>query len=145
MDLTYLPVHLCSNTKIKYLLNLIDHFSKFIISQPVGGGSGKTVEKKLEMCFKEYGVPEQLGSDNGSEFTNKDVTKLLKKHNIRHVYGKPYCPHSQRIMERAHRTIKTAILAKYLENKKNFNLINSLKDVVLTLNNTIHVTTKETL
>ena len=38
------------------------------------------------------------------------------------VHRKPYCPHSLSIIERGHRTIKTALVSKYLENKKNFNL-----------------------
>ena len=37
----------------------------------------------------------------------------------------------------------TALVSKYLENKEKFNLFLSLKEVVLTLNNITHVTTKK--
>ena len=71
MDLTYLPLDLCKNTKIKYL------FNKYIISYTIANKSGKTIANKLENCFKEYEVPIQLCSDNVSEFTDKDVTKEI--------------------------------------------------------------------
>ena len=120
MDLTYLPIELCKKTKIKYLFNLIDHFSKFIISYPIENKNGKTIANKLEQCFKEFGVPNQIGSDNGSEFINKYVNNILTKNNIIAVHGRPYCPHSQGIVERAHRTIRTELVSKYLENKIKF-------------------------
>ena len=84
-----------------------------------------------------------MGSDNGSEFINKYDNNILTKNNIIAVHGRPYCPHSQGIVERAHRTIRTALVSKYLENKEKFNLFLSLKEVVLTLNNITHVTTKK--
>ena len=60
MDLTYLPLDLFTNIKIKYLFNLIDHFSKFIISYPFYNKNGKIIAKKLEVCFKEYGSAKSI-------------------------------------------------------------------------------------
>ena len=41
IDLTYIPDDLCKKTKYKYILNCIDHFSKFLISH--------LIEKKMQM------------------------------------------------------------------------------------------------
>ena len=76
-------------------------------------------------------MPNQVGSDNGSEFINKHITNILVKKIIIAVHGRPYCPHSQGIIELAHRTIRTALVSKYLENKDTFNLFLSLKEVIL--------------
>ena len=81
-------------------------------------------------------------SDNGSEFTNKNVKSLVDKKGISFIHSKPYNPHSQGTVERVHRTVRDALICKYLENSKKFNLINSLNEVVYIYNNTIHKTTK---
>ena len=49
---------------------------------------------------------------------NKKVKKLLNENNIKFIHGKPYNPHSQGVVERVHRTIRTALICKYLEDKK---------------------------
>ena len=84
-----------------------------------------------------------MGSDKGTEFVNKNVQKLLKSKDIIWVKGKPYNPHSQGVVERVHRTIRTGLICKYFENKSSFDLKLSLNEVVETYNNCIHRTTKK--
>lgn len=107
-DLTYIPSDLCKSTKFKYLLNIVDHFSKFIISYPIEKKKGPTIKSKLEECFKKYGYPEQVGSDNGSELVKKIVKNFLSKLNINFIHR----------IERAFRTIRNALICQYLDNIK---------------------------
>ena len=93
--------------------------------------SGKEIAIKLEECIKKFGIPEQIGSDNGSEFINKNVKNLLESNNIKFIHGKPYNPHSQGTVELVHRTVSDGLICKYLENTKKFNLNNSLIQVVV--------------
>ena len=58
---------------IQYICHL-----KFIISYAIENKNTKNIVNKLKLCFKEFGVPKQLGSDNGFEFNNKEVEKSLK-------------------------------------------------------------------
>ena len=143
VDLTYLPDFLLKNTNYKYLLNIADHFSKYLTSYLIKKKEGKSIADKLNTYFKKFGIPQQLGSDNGTEFVNKNVQKLLKSKDIIWVKGKPYNPHSQGVVERVHRTIRTGLICKYLENKSSFDLKLSLNEVVETYNNCIHRTTKK--
>ena len=142
MDLTFIPNFLSGNTGYKYLFNVLDHFSKFLISYAIKDKSAKTIANLLSKTFKKFGKPEQILSDNGSEFINKNVTNLLKKEGISFIHGKPYNPHSQGTVERVHRTVRDALICKYLENSKKFNLIFSLNEVISIYNETIHRTTK---
>ena len=142
IDLTHIPNILTGNTGYKYLFNILDHFSKFLISYALKDKAGKTIANLLNKTFNKYGKPEQLLSDNGSEFTNKNVKSLVDKKGISFIHSKPYNPHSQGTVERVHRTVRDALICKYLENSKKFNLINSLNEVVYIYNNTIHKTTK---
>ena len=105
-----MPIELTKNKKTIYLLNILDHFSKYLISFKIANKKGKTISEKLDICFKKFGCPEQIGTDNGSEFSNKHVKILLNKYNIKLINGKPFNPHSQSTVERVHKTVKTLFM-----------------------------------
>lgn len=142
VDLTYLPLTLIKNTEFKYLLNCIDHFSKYVVSFLLKTKKANEVCNKLNVYFTDYGVPIEIGTDNDSKFNNNLVKSLLSSKNIKYIRGKPYNPHSHGVCQRVHRTIRNGLICKYLENKKAFNIENALKFVVNTYNNTTHRTTK---
>ena len=73
----------------------------------------------ISSIFQINGFPEQIGSDNGPEFNNKLVLKLLSENKIKFLKCKPYNPHSQATVERVHPTVRNGIICLYLENKKN--------------------------
>lgn len=73
--MTYIPIDFIKNKKNCYIFNILDHFSKFLISYIINNKYGKTIAEKLSKCFEDYGV----GSDNGTVFINKHVKKLLEK------------------------------------------------------------------
>ena len=143
MDITYLPNFLISNSKFKYILNIIDHFSKYLVSYLINKKDASVIVEKLKLYFIKYGIPKQIGTDNGSEFVNKKVINLLANNNIEFVRGKPYNPHSQGVVERVHRSVRTGLICKYLEDKKNFDINKSLFQVINSYNNVVHSTTKK--
>ena len=67
-DIWYLPEKLRENNDYLYCLDIIDHFSKYIMSFPVVNNNAENVLN----CFKEFcilkGYPKILQSDNGVEF-----------------------------------------------------------------------------
>ena len=142
LDLTYLPLMLLKNTEFKYMLNCIDHFSKYVVSYLIKQKTGKVITEKLKHFFRKFGEPKEIGTDNGSEFNNKFVKKLLDSKGIKHIKGKPYNPHSQGIVERVHRTLRNGLVCKYLEDKEKFSLNNSLNFVVNSYNNIKHRATR---
>ena len=67
----------------KYLLMVIDIFSKYGWILPVKDKKGDTVSKAFQSIFKEGRKPEYLWTDKGSEFYNKQMKDFLNKHNIK--------------------------------------------------------------
>ena len=90
--------------------------------------------------IKNYGIPDELGTYNGKEFSNKKLKNYLTKNNIKFIHGSAYNPRSQGCVERLHRTIKISLICNKLENKNNFNIIKALNYTISTYNNTIHST-----
>ena len=60
---------------------VMDVFSKFWWAEPLKFKTGAAVKARLENNFKEQ-IPRKVWSDTGTEFSNKEVRKLLTKHNI---------------------------------------------------------------
>ena len=71
IDITYLPLELIENTNYKYLLNILDHFSKYLFSYLLSDKKADSIYKILNDCFLNYGYPKQIGCDNGKEFNDK--------------------------------------------------------------------------
>ena len=65
------------NRGIKYLLAVIDVFSKYGWLIPLKYKTGKSVASALKAIFKER-KPEKMWVDKGKEFYNKDVKELIE-------------------------------------------------------------------
>ncbi len=70
------------NSNYKYILTIIDVFSKIGFAFPLKTKSGPEVANVLSDVFKQHGAPIFLQSDKGLEFLNKHVRAVLKEFNI---------------------------------------------------------------
>ena len=65
------------NRKVKYLLAVIDVFSKYGWLIPLKDNTGKSVASALETIFKDR-KPEKMWVDKGKEFYNTYVKDLIE-------------------------------------------------------------------
>ena len=70
----------------------------------------KTIEVLREL-FSSFGLPEQLVSDNGPQFTSEQFVKFIQSNKIRHIRCSPYHPSSNGFVERFVRSFKEAMKA----------------------------------
>ena len=82
VDLVEIREHIKINEGVNYLLNVIDHFSKFAWSIPIKNKSSAVVVDRLQELFLIEGFPEVLQSDNGTEFVNKEMTTLSETYGL---------------------------------------------------------------
>ena len=71
------------NKGIKFLLTVIDVFSKYGWIITLKTKKGEEVTLAFTKIFKEGRIPKFLWTDKGSEFYNIHMKKLLDKHNIK--------------------------------------------------------------
>ena len=95
----------------KMYLIVIDAHSKWpeVVVMP-STTSTKTTEA-LESVFAKYGLPEQLVSDNGPQFTSQEFIQFTRQHGIRHIRSTPYHPSTNGLAERFVLTFKSAMKA----------------------------------
>ena len=102
MDLTKLS-H--KNYDIKYLLTVIDTFSKYTWVQPLKSKSGSEILKVFSTILEEnHHNPQKLRLDQGKEFTNAPFQQYSEKQNINFYTAKTE-PKSA-IIEPYNRTLK---------------------------------------
>ena len=71
------------NEGIRYLLMVIDVFSKFGWIRPLKDKRGQSVADAFKDIFKTKRKPKMLWSDKGSEFFNAIMKDLLSKNGIK--------------------------------------------------------------
>ena len=122
------------NDGYKYILMVMDVFSKYGWAEPLKFKTAAEVNKALEKIFRDK-IPKRIWADRGTEFWNKDVGKLLLKHNIT-LYStdnEEKCS----VIERWNRTIKTK-LWKYFTANGTHKYIDILQPLIEKYNNTKH-------
>ena len=120
----------------KYLLVLIDVFSKYAWVSPLLSKSAGEIERELQNVFvTSKRQPKTLQTDKGSEFLNKPVKTLLKKRNV-----KLFTTFSERkasVVERFNRTLKNHMF-RYFTKQDTRRYVDILQDLVKKYNNTVH-------
>ena len=123
------------NKGYKYLITVIDVFSKYGWIQPIKNKTGTEVEGAFKNIFAEGRVPEKLWVDKGKEFYNQHVKKLLNKMNIE-MYSTENEEKSS-VVERWNRTMKNKMY-KYFTANVTRTYIDVLPEMVDKYNNTKH-------
>jgi len=123
------------NNGVKYLLAVIDIFSKYGWLIPLKSKTGVEVANALQNIFKER-KPEKLWVDKGKEFYNRDVQKLISLYSTENE-------EKSSVVERWNRTMKEKIF-KYFSANSTKRYIDVLDELVKNYNNTVHSTIRMT-
>ena len=99
-----------------------------------------TTINELHHLFAAYGLPKQLVSDNGPQFTSEEFSTFCKQNGVKHIRCAPYHLASNGLAERFVQTFKRAMKASS-EDKNSFN--QRLTNFLLTYRSTPHATTGE--
>ena len=81
-DLVEMGAYSKFNEGIRYLLMVIDIFSKFGWIRVLKNKRGDTVAEAFMSIFEEGRVPKKLWVDKGKEFWNKNVDEVMKKFEV---------------------------------------------------------------
>ena len=99
----------------KYLLTIIDHFTRFCEVIPIAKQDTETIVRKfVTRIITQFGVPKKLLTDRGANFTSaliKETCKLLK---IQKLQTSSYNPQANGVCERMHKLLTLRRLMSYI-------------------------------
>lgn len=131
-----------------YMFNMIDVFSKYVISRPLKNKDEKTVLEafksmmgELYKKFKNY--PDQILSDNGSEFKNSKIKKYCKRIKVKQLFTVAENSSHAKLVERWNGYIRRQI-ARYDNQFDNPEWSKYYQQLLYNYNNTISRITKKT-
>lgn len=65
--------------------------------------------RALKQLFATYGLPQQLVSDNGPQFSSVEFATFLVRNGVKHIRSSPYHPSTNGLAEHFVRTLKQAM------------------------------------
>ena len=90
-------------------LIVIDAYSKWPEVVPMKATTATRTIGKLRTIFACWGLPEQILTDNGPQFTSEEFQKFMLSNGIKHSKTAPYHPQSNGAAERFVQTFKQAM------------------------------------
>ncbi|QKS69576.1 putative integrase [Drosophila-associated adintovirus 2] len=140
IDLVEMIPFFKQNDGYRYLLTVIDTFSKFSYAEPVKSKSANDIVEALRKVFKNSKkTPKNIQSDQGKEFFNKQFLGLMNEMNINHYHTYTHLKAS--ICERFNRTLKN-LMWKMFSYQGNYRWVHKLHQLINKYNNAYHRTIK---
>lgn len=135
-DLADMQQHHRENEGFRFLLTLVDVFSKKGYVIPLKSKSGKEVSRAFEEFFEKSPPIKAIQTDKGREFYNGSVAEVFKKFGVKH-----FSSHDERtkaaVVERWNRTLKQK-LYRWFTKTGEYRYIDILQDIVGSYNETPH-------
>ena len=142
MDLTDIKPNINDKKyNFKYILNIIDHYSKLTGSYLLVKKEANEVLNALNNFISIYGSPSSLQCDNGLEFKNKKIKEFCLQNNINLIFSSVRHPSTNGVCERIHREITKSLYAEKLK-KNGYDLKFALSSAVRAQNNVYSSVTK---
>lgn len=98
-----------SNTQNKYLLTIVDEYSRFPFAYPCSRITSDVVIKHLLDLFSVFGCPSSVHSDRGSQFESREFKNFLLNNGIIKTHTTPYRPQANGQCERVNGLIQRTL------------------------------------
>ncbi|XP_053385652.1 uncharacterized protein LOC123560105 [Mercenaria mercenaria] len=123
------------NKGTKFLLTVIDVFSRRAFVKPLGNKGATTVAKALGEILTDDNLPVRVRSDRGTEFTSSKVNDLLRERGVKHFYSMSDLKCQP--VERLNQTLKNAIY-RWCYEHRSYSYVPVLDELVYGYNHRVH-------
>lgn len=103
-DLVEMGAYASKNKGFRFLLTVIDTFSKYAWTRAIKSKNATSVSHAMREIFKQGRKPRNLQTDDGKEFFNKEFQHLMKINHVNHY--STFSIMKASIVERFNRTLK---------------------------------------
>lgn len=118
---------------------VVDAHTKWPEVVQMGSTTAEETVEHMRTLMARMGIPEQVVTDNGPQFTSGVFRAFMKKNGIQHVTGAPYHPATNGLAERLVQSVKRAVKA----NKSGTSLQHKLDEFLLAYRVSPHAVTEQ--
>jgi hypothetical protein len=123
-------IDFCEKDKNNFLV-LVDSHSKWIDVKHMSSTTAERTIDELRLIFANHGLPEEIVSDNGPQFTSGEFSDFMSKNGIKHTLVPPYHAASNGAAERSVRIVKEALAKQVLDGKKGMSMKHRLANFLI--------------
>jgi transposase InsO family protein len=130
------PIHR-SNSNNKYVLTIIDGFSKWAMGIPIPNKKASTIAGALHAhFFTKFPNPRRIHSDLGKEFVNEVLTTMYNFMGVKPSNTTAYHPQGNAFAERLHRFFRHSISSFVNDDQSNWDEL--IPTLMAVYNDTLH-------
>ena len=100
------PINPKSSSGFRYILTLVDYATRYPEAVPLKNCTAKDVANALVSIFSRLGVPEEILTDQGRQFTSQYMKEVMNLLEINHLMTTPYHPMCNGLVESFNITLK---------------------------------------
>ncbi|XP_061570027.1 uncharacterized protein K02A2.6-like [Cololabis saira] len=100
-----IALDLCEYNKNNHLI-ISDYYSRFLEVLHLPSTISTQVIQRLKATFARFGIPDEVVSDNGPQFSSAEFQELANQLDFRHITSSPHHPQGNGHAERAVQTAK---------------------------------------
>jgi transposase InsO family protein len=133
------PIYPTSNKGYKYILTVVDTATRWPEAVPLKRITAQAVQEALLDIFSRMGLPDEILSDNGTQFTSDLMNRVMVIMGIKQKFSTPYHPASNGMVERFNGSLKTLLYK--LTNRKPKEWDSHIQSVLFAMREANHETT----
>ena len=115
-----------SNNHNKYIMIVVDYFTKWAEAYAIPNQEAVTVATKLvQEFFSRFGVPRQIHTDQGRNFESNLFQEICRMLNIDKTRTTAFHPQSDGLVERFNRTLENMLSLYVADNQKDWDAMNT--------------------
>ncbi|KAJ8352691.1 hypothetical protein SKAU_G00241670 [Synaphobranchus kaupii] len=99
---------LCEYNGHNYLV-IVDYFSRWLEILNLPKTTSESVIEKMKSTFSRWGIPEEVRTDNGPQFSAELFKNFAAEYDFQHVTSSPHFPQSNGMADRAVKTAKAIL------------------------------------
>jgi transposase InsO family protein len=135
MDMLAIAVRSRRRVRARYILVMIDYYSRFVFAQPVqSADQATTMVTLLNTVVPIVGWPKTAYSDNGSHVVGKEITQMFKDHGVLHYNAPISHPSSVGLAERYVRMIIGSVRLQCLQSGSTYFWSHYVRNAVIAIN-----------
>ena len=99
----------CSRSGKQYVLVICDYATRYPEAIPLHSTDASHIAEELMGVFDRVGIPSEILTDQGSNFTSQLLTELYRMLHIHPIRTTPYHPQTDGLVERFNQTLKSML------------------------------------